>query len=328
MTVSKRAGFYFVTALGAEVTYVNSTHLLHAISCDVGFDRPAVTPQYMTTNLTSPQGLDNPPGSVKGSLQAEMTPKTSGVLLKALFNEETTVSSGTALKTRTFKPFEQDPWAQFPNRLVHVYREAQRAPSFTNARWFGDCCLDSVEFTIKAGESLKMGASFIGTGITPPGGSASTDDPPEEPPFLWNTCSLSINNFAGYAVEDLSIKVQEPIGISRFIGSLFADRIIRKGYRKINISGNLIITSKTLETALFNDTAQSLMFFVEGRDVESGIKESLKIDIPRFKFTSYPIPVSGNGGEVKVQFAAEASYDNATSKIIEITHVSTVSALL
>lgn len=267
-------------------------------------------------------GLQN----IGGDLVSDVNIRTTGVFCRMLCGSATAVTSGS-LKTYTWKPAQSDFDDYCANPPLYIIKDMKAGATITSEAFHAyNMCASKLQFEVANGEFLKSTISLVGGRFffgTEVAASYSTDSL-----YTWDQASVSIGGTAITNLKSLSITIDDKVeAVFTMNNNKYPSRMKRNGSRTIDVNGSLIFTNNSEWLEFQNSTErQFIAFFKSGVEVQSGYPESIKFDIPSFRYTAYPVNVSGPN-EVEVSFSGKAKYNSGSATAIAITLTTTAATI-
>jgi len=321
-----KAGLAFQSNPGSYGTasQVGSFHLIPLVSDDISLDKATIKSKNLTGQFALSAIYDGI-NKVAGTVDVEATPTALGCLLQAVINDPTQVNSGS-IRTFTFLPRTVDWNTGWPNHNVTYIKEFADA---TSAELFYDCQFSDIEFSISAGQLLKVKASMVGGSRLTGGGQISSYAlTPLTGEFndawMWDVASVSYGGAGQSNFSDITIKVDEMIDpLYALTGNLQPLKYTRKDFREVTIDGTFYMSDRSMLNNFVTATQQRLIVsLINSRNmVQSGYFASLTLDVPQVKITSFKLAVSGPG-EVAIKFQGMGVIDPNSNYIFGATLVS------
>lgn len=197
------------------------------------------------------------------------------------------------------------PWTI--GRFAGVTREDQ----------FTDCQLNRLQVEIVAGQYLRATGNWMARVHS---GQANVSPTfVEAAEYTWNQASLSLNNAALIDWEQVTITIDNQLTMNPTLdGTLLNRRILRDGYRLIRVSAIADLPDLDEFDTFRAGSVQPLDITVEGTSISSGNVETLRFIIPSFRYSAFPVAVSGPG-RVTVNLEGRAIYNQGSALAIQIT---------
>lgn len=252
----------------------------------------------------------------------------------------------------------------YPNSLGHLLRSALGAPTTTQPdatnnptvyehvfnpvhdNFLIDCALPP--YTVEVHRDLAQAFQYAGTVINDLNLNFGTDNkimranaaviakklalitkttPSFEAtaPFLWDQASITIDGVVNNDVSTLDFGVNNSLeGNETMDGSKEISRIFRSGKRTFPISFTMDLTGLTEFNRFKSQSEVAASITLTGASISGTYNYKLTIDIPKLRYTAFPINVGG-AGEVTAQVTGVAKYDAASTYAAKVTLVNTKS---
>jgi hypothetical protein len=255
---------------------------------------------------------------VGGDVVCEVHPVMIGKLLKAWCG---TVNSSTLVDSvyqHTFIPLQSDfdEFAPVPPMSAEVYRGTGSGTLYSNL------CLNALNIEMAHGAVVKSTATFIGGKAAKL--SKSTPSFLVGSEYTWNQASVSLAGTGISTVKNLTISPNNSFkAYGTLDGTLFPNRIVRDGFRTIEISGTMILDGDAQKDIYIAGTTQNLKITLTGQTVSSGYNAQLIMEFPSFKYTEYPDNISGPG-LIEISFKGRADYNVGSAHMVKFTAQNTV----
>ena len=144
-------------------------------------------------------------------------------------------------------------------------------------------------------------------------------------PFTWKQAQVKIATVAHDLLEDFSLNLDNKI-VPKFSlnQSDLARMFHRDGYRTFSFSFTTDFVDKTEYNKFIAGTEQAFQIVFTGAECETGYYYKFQIDIPKLRYTAYPINVSGPSRiSVKVNGKAKYSVSDGYAVKISLTNLET-----
>lgn len=259
--------------------------------------------ECLTTRLDEPdayEGMHN----IEGDIVSEIHPILMGKVLQAWCGQSSSTLQ-TSLYEHMFLGLSDDWDAErcaVPPMTIEIYRDTGSAYQFF------DCCLNQLTMEIAQGSLYKftmgiIGAQFAWMNKTSPSYETGSF-------FSWDVVSVSLGGSGIDYVSNLSIVCNNSLEGKAYIDlKNYPSRILRTGFRTVEITGNMLLQGDTESRNYKNRTAQELI--ITATDPATvGVNEHNRfvIDIPKMRYTSFPANIAGTG-LIEVGFGAKGTYD-------------------
>jgi len=263
--------------------------------------------------------------SVGGDIVMEVYPVSIGHILRSAMDDASTVNTVVDhVYTHTFLPRQDDFAAACP--LAPYTIEVYRDDSDDEAFQYDGAVVNTLNLSFGVSEQIVRAtagiiAKELTTGIAKTSPDFETSDP-----FLWHQASVSLASASNTTLEKFSLTldnhlVSKPVMNGTLVPSLF----YRSAARSVELSMEVDFSSMTEYERFKANTSTDLTITLTGEvfytsAVPTEYSYSLVISIPSFKYTTYPINITGPGLIVS-NVTGTAFYDETTEGSIEITLV-------
>ena len=217
-------------------------------------------------------------------------------------------TAGTAKKW-TFTPRQTDFHADCPINpyTLEVYRDQGDAFQFLGG------AVNTLAFSFGTAEKILRAtcgiiAKDLGSVVKTNVGLETTN------PFTWNQATITIDNVGAsgtvdYDIESFGIKIDNACrGHYTCNQTVIPRKIIRDGYRSMPINFVTEFVDQTEFDLFILGTERAFQVKFVGVEVETGHSYTLQIDLPRVKYTAYPINIGGPG-RLTCAVTGKAKYD-------------------
>lgn len=257
--------------------------------------------------------------NVGGTLSFEAQPITVGVILKALMGNPSTVTSGSHY-THTFKPRTGDFDVNVIGNPLTCYKNLADGGQVPLYR---DLVATKLDLSIANGEFLTCAIDLTG-GVVETKTTSISIGAAVGKKWTWDVTSLELGGAANTDFADLSITIDEQAS-PRHVLQTSKDpaRVKRDGRRQVRVGGTVRFSDQTEYDLFLAQTTQHLKVTLTGTvQIQSGYYDVLGIDIPAFKYLSYPVEFADES-ELQVSFEGKADYHTGSATSIAITLVNT-----
>lgn len=246
------------------------------------------------------------------SIEAHVIPL--GVLLSTVLDDPTTTFA-TSLATHVYEPNASD-FDEFA--ALRPFTALVDLNDGGSAHQYSDLCGNALELNVANGELLTAKLSVIGGKYAQTAGVAGSF--PSGNPLDWAVGSVSLDGSATCKIQDMVLTIDNALE-ARFdiCNAKTPTRIKRSGYRTVKLSGTMEFDDQTEFQKFLAGSEQAFTAaFKTG-------SQQLTIDIPRLRYTDFPIPVGGPG-QLTVGFTGKAQYHSNSGTSVQITLANTQSA--
>lgn len=303
---------------------VTSLHFIPFLTENVGLEKPPLISENLRGVFDEGDDFSGP-AVIAGELEAEAQPLAVGAMISAALNAPTTVTSD-AIFTHTWEPPQTD-FDNFSATVPVTYHKHLNDTG--SAQTFGDLNAATLEFSVAAGEFLKVKNTFVGASFRQE--AAVTPVYPTGRRWTWAVGSFSIGGVAIPQLMDLTLTLEQAIEASHTIDAdIFPNRIKRTGFRTLAIEGTMKFDDQDefqdfiAQDSSFVATEEAMIFnFVTPTEIQSGFFEQLTIECPLFKYREYK-PVAEGPGQIEVGFTAAGKFDVGSNTAMRITLINSL----
>jgi len=247
---------------------------------------------------------------VGGDIAFEPHPTLLGHFLRGVTGQASSTAVDSVLSWQ-FVPKQTDfsDNCALPPFTMEIFLDVGSSYQFT------DVLIHTLTIDINAGEITKCNASVIGrvsslmAKNTPTFGAGD--------PWTWDQASVSFGGSANELFETLSISIENPIeGVPTLDNTQLYNRFKRNGFRMSKMAGTMDFSDQT-EFNLFrlNSHQAVVITLTDATAISSGRNNVVKLDMPKFRYVSYPIEASGPN-RISVSFEGKAMYDTTSNYAI------------
>lgn len=317
------------TTNGTAVTAVGSHHAIGLVSHDIGLEKDEVIGANLIGRFEQGATYDGI-ARVLGTVELEATPRSLMAVLAATVTHNPLIVTSGSLKTMTFIPTTADYDASFIKAPFTIYSQFADANS---AEQYYDCQFGQMEIALSQGQFLRTRATVVG-GKRSTNGIGSMNVMPDVADqavlFPWNVASISFDGLAMNQNSEITVTMNdnvEPLYTNNL--TLEPYKYTRSGFREVTVGGTLYLTSRDMMNDFAAGTSHRLTVSVVNTRtaVQSGFYNTLRIDIPQVKLTTFKPSVSGPG-EVAVSFTGRALLDTTSNYIAQFILTNTYGTTL
>jgi len=309
----------FQNSFGTAIT--NDNYFLPVLSNGVVLKKEAMTDTSLK-GIYDVNGAVEGKNSNEGAIELQSDSLAIGVMLRALCGAATVITSGS-LRTHSFKPSQQgEDFDEFiANPPVTIITDLDVG----SAQVFYDMCATGIELNISNGEFVKATQNYIGgkyTRVNPP-----TANYQDENLFPWDVTSVSFDGTANCDFGELTITIEEGIENKyNLCVNKTPSYTKRSDIRTIMISGTVQFNDQVEFDEFISQTERQLVVTLNsGTEVQSGYTESIKIDMPSFRYNTFE-PSVGGPGLIEASIEGQAVYNSGSATAIEFTLTNTQAA--
>ena len=138
-------------------------------------------------------------------------------------------------------------------------------------------------------------------------------------PFVWEQSVIKIAGGVNNDIESFGINYDNLcVGKYALNNTAILRKIIRSGFRTIPINFTIDFVDRTEYDKFKAGTEQALQVKFVGAECESGYYYTLQIDIPKFRYLTYPINIDGPG-PIVCGVTGKAKYDASLGYPLKFT---------
>lgn len=254
-----------------------------------------------------------------GDVVFDSHPVLIGHFLKGVFGSATTTTTGAAsgdYHEHEFVPTNSDfdTKAVTPPYTMEIYRDGGSAWQFT------DTIFNALSIEIAANAINRVTASTMSrtTSLQNKTGASYLATSGMEP-FTWNTASISVGSTAasGGIWESLTVSIDNQVeGVPLLDTTKRVGKFKRTSWRQVRVTGTVCFDD-TVEWLKFKTNSQQrLLVTIDDTNVTS--LNIMTIDIPQFRYETFPINMGGPG-RITADVTGRAVYDTDSSYEIRVT---------
>lgn len=313
--------------IGKETTWgipVAASDYLQLISEGLNKDIEQVISQAKKGIVDEPASFEGL-NSIAGDVSAEVHPGSIGHLLRsALGAPVTTQPDGVGNPTvyqHVFTPVQDNfaPECALPPYTLEVHRDLAQAFQYAGA------VVNDLNFSFGTDTKIMQGsASVIAKALALIAKTTPSFENTE--PFRWHQATITINAGQNNDVQTLNFGVNNALeGKPTLNGSKEISRIKRNGVRTFPIGLTFDVTDLTEFNRYDGQNEVAAKIELVGALISGTYNYKLTIDIPKFKYTAFPINVGG-ADQLTVAATGVAKYDSASSHAMKVTLINTTTA--
>jgi len=251
-----------------------------------------------------------------GDIVLEVHPVSIGDILRSALDEPTSAvyDSGLLAYQHEFVPRQDDFATDCPvcPYTIEVYRDNGNAFQYKGA------VVNTLNFSFGVDEKILKATAGI---IAKEQGSITKTSPSfeTENPFTWDQATIKIATVANSDLESFTINLDNHlVGVPTLNATSVISRIYRDAARTVDISAVFDFTDQTQFDKFISGTEQAFEITFEGAEIETGHNYTLKIEMPKVRYTAFPINIGGPG-RITCSVSGKAKYSIADGYAIKIT---------
>ncbi len=256
--------------------------------------------------------------SVEGEINFEIHPHLVGYLLKAWCGQSSGGSFVGSCYQNRFLPSNvefTDEVAALPPITLEVYRDTG------SAYLYYDCLANGLTLEIAQGALYKASLSVIGANFD---WSAKQTATYEQGSFYtWDVTSVQLAGSGLDKASTFTITLNNNLeGKAYLDGTKTFSRILRNGYRTIEVAGTSLLVGDTEAKIYRARTQQRLQITATDPTTVMNAHNQLEIDIPKMYYTEFPANIGGPN-LIEISFTGKGAFDSTSSYAIQFTVTNT-----
>ena len=259
-----------------------------------------------------------------GGFEFEPYPETFGHILNAFFGVASYALVESVNVYNFFAGGNQADWdttVALPPYTLEIYRGVGSA-------WqIEDVQVVELNLSQETGQFLKGSLTILGRNIGVDSAHPMTYE--DNVPFLWDQASLSWGGSGLGKLESFELGMANKIeGIDYLDGTTWFGATKRTDFFEATLNGVMTYDADTDPEYLPFRAGSSfpvLISYSQPTEIASGYGNAVLIDIPQFRYTTFPPQVSGPG-RIQVSFTGRAIADTTSLYSLQITLTNTAGA--
>jgi hypothetical protein len=301
---------------------VSSLYHIQFLEESVALKKGQLNDQSIGRGVFEEGDAEEGPNTIDGTVRIAAKSLSLGVLLQAaLGNASSVKADSAAVYTHTFNPSQTDFDEFSAGKPITILKYTDDAGS---ASLFYDLNATTLELSASNGEFLTAAISVVGGSFR----QIANVSPafPTGKRFKWDQSSVTIDGTATNKINELTITVENGLEPRHTLcGSVYPSHIKRTAFRTFDISGTMLFDNQTEFQQFLAQTERKLVInFRGGVDISSGYRDELRIEIPSYRLTEFP--VNNVLGPIEVSFSASGRYNTGSATAIKIVLVNTQTA--
>ena len=261
--------------------------------------------------------------SIGGDIVVEVYPNSFGYLLASALGQPTSAKAGTSAYSHAFEPSQEDWDKNCPIQpyTIEVYRDNGDA-----FRYLGGV-VNTLNVSFGTSEKImRATAGIIGKEYE----SLEKTTPSLETtnPFKWDQAVIKIATVQNNDIESFNFNLNNGlVGVPTLNNTSLISRIYRDAARTVECGMTIDFVNQTQYAIFEAQTEQAFEITLTGAKIETVTEVDhhykMVIEIPKLRYTAYPINVSGDG-RITSSVSGKAKYDTSSGYAIKITLTNTV----
>lgn len=315
-----KLGVAFQTSHGTAVTDISSFYPMPFLSESVTPQVPELLSQNMQGRFDEGEAFSGA-RNVEGTITNESQPISLGVALKAICGTPT-VTNSNSIRTHVYVPSVADFDVNVINIPMTFHKnlaDGGQVPAYQ------DLVATRVELACANGEFLTAALNYTGGNVA---SKVTSDDfgslGISTKKWTWDVASVELGGASNVEFADLTV-IQDETATARWTLRTSRDpaRVKRDGFRQIRVNGSVRFEDQNEYDAFLAFSTQPLkVTFTGPTEIESGYYDQLTIEIPSFKYLTYPVEFS-DPSELIVGFEGKAEYNQGSGHSIKYTLINT-----
>jgi hypothetical protein len=254
-----------------------------------------------------------------GDIIFDVHPASLGFFLRSALGAPVTTQpdavGAPTVYSHVFKPVQApfNELCHLPPYTLEIHRDAASAWRYTSA------VVNQLQLQVSTSQKIMRGTASL---IAKSGSTLAATTPSLETsaPFLWNQLAVSLGGSSYAAVEDITIIALNNLeGIMTMNADSEISRIKRNGKRQFTLNMTIDFGDAITEyTNFINQTEQALDLVFTGANISGTFDNSLTLNMPKVRYTAYPVNIGGPG-RLTVAVAAAVKYDAVSGYALQAT---------
>lgn len=242
--------------------------------------------------------------TISGDISFDVYPNNIGHLLRAALGAPVTTSVGTGVYQHVFTPTQNNfsNVCALPPYTFEVNRDLAQAFQYSGG------VVDSLTFSFGTDNKImKASASIIAKALAMIAKTTPSFDTAD--PFLWNQAVVTLNGVQNTNLSTLEFGVANSLeGRATLDGTKVISRVLRNGARTFPIKFSLELQDMAEYNLFVAQNGVPLKIELTGGVISGANNYKITIDVPKFRFGSFPINVDGTGA-ITVSAEGTGKYD-------------------
>lgn len=258
--------------------------------------------------------------SVAGTVEMEAEPNHMGWFLRSAFDATSTspgslgsggwdnlINSSATFKVHRFialnTQFQSGSGSDLPTLTCEVYRGPGPATTAGSAFGYYNCSAGALEFAIEAGQLARMSVDLIGRDYSTLSARAVSSYPNPDC-FMWSQASVSIAGVGTALFESVRIRLDNGLeSVPKLDGRLRPDLIKRNRFATVEMNGSISFQSFTDYDLFIAGSERPVVISFTSLN-----SAQLRIQLPAFRYITFPGPNLSGPGRISIPFTGRAMY--------------------
>lgn len=251
-----------------------------------------------------------------GDVVVEAYPASLGHLLRSAINEPATATPAGAINTKehVFTPRQDDFHVDCPVNpyTLEVYRDQGDAFQYLGA------IINTLALNFSTTDKiLKASCGIISKNLGDIPKTALSVETTN--PFTWEQAVISIGGAPNNDIDTFGINYDNKcVGKYTLNNTAILRKIYRDSFRDIPVNFTIDFVDRVEYNKFIQGTEQAVQVKFIGAECETGYNYTLQIDIPKFRYLTFPINMAGPG-PIAVSCTGKAKYSADVGYAIQFT---------
>jgi hypothetical protein len=255
--------------------------------------------------------------TVNGDLSFEVYPNIVGHMLRSALGVPVTTQVVAGVYQHVFTPSQSNfsNVCALPPYTFEVNRDLEQAFQYAG------CVVDELNFSFGSDKAKIMTASakILAKKLALIAKTIPSFD--AQNPFLWNQATITLNNVISKDISTIDFGVKNGLEARATMdGTRDISRILRKDKRSFSTKFTTELDDLTQYNLFKAQNEVPLKIELVGGVISGANNYKMTVEIPKFRFNSFPINVDG-AGALTVQADGSAKYDSTNLYAMKITLV-------
>lgn len=246
------------------------------------------------------EGMHN----ITGDISFDVYPNVIGHLLRSALGAPTTTTLAAGVYQHVFTPIQSNfsPVCALPPYTIEINRDLAQAFQYAG------CVVDELTFSFGTDKKIMNGtAAIIAKALALISKTTPSFDTAN--PFLWNQATVTLNSAVNTNLSTVEFGVKNSLeGRATLDGTKLISRVLRNGARTFPTKFTLELQDMTEYNLFKAQNEVPLKIELTGGVISGANNYKITVDIPKFRFNSFPINVDGTGA-ITVQVDGTGKYD-------------------
>lgn len=295
-------------------------------------------PSAAITGIVDVQNICQGPGTISGNVTVEVQPVSIGYLFRSFFDSTTTAQGSGAATTfanyinshatnrihrfiASNAQFQAGSGSDVPTLTLHAFRGPSASTAVDSAFGYFQMACSDLEITFDTGAYITANAGFQGRGAAYVPSTTATI--PQHVCFMWDSVSVSVAGAGDATFQNITWRGSNNMEFIRTLdGTVNPSLLKRNALRSFELSGNMSFQNHAQFGRFKNGSEFPMVITVRGPQISSGYNHTMRIDMPRVKFTQVAPQIQGPGF-ISMPFQATAFYSPGSATACDVWLVNT-----